>query len=72
MAQMWMAVLVAPALMIVALALHHLEGTLDRYKRPRDASSHIPGEPLQRRPLDNLGPTPPSPRRPPRAAPTLP
>lgn len=71
-AEMWTAILVAPALMVVALALHHLEVTLDRHNRSPGASAGAPRRSVDPTALTGRPSVPPSARRSPRAAPTLP
>jgi hypothetical protein len=70
--EMWAAILIAPALMIVALALHRLEATLERRERPREVSpGALPDVPVPRTRGDHRS-APPSGDSGPRAVPTLP
>jgi hypothetical protein len=70
--EMWAAILIAPALMIMALALHRLEATLERRERPREVppgalpdlpAPRIRGEHRSAPPVGDTGP---------RVVPTLP
>ena len=68
MIEMWVVILIAPALMIVALTLHRLEATLTR---PEPSPRVLPELPAQRISGDH-GAAPPSGDPGPRAVPTLP
>lgn len=75
MAHLWTAVLIAPALMVVVLALHQLEVSLDRRRRPRGERSRgeRPRTHQLPSPSGSLDGRPPSSSdRVPRAVPTLP
>ncbi len=67
MVEMWISILIAPALMVLAVALHHIEATLERPSRRRDVAPAPPAESPEPRPRSDRRP---SPR--PRASPTLP
>ena len=67
MIEMWISILIAPALMVLAVVLHHIEATLERPARRREVAPGPPPQAIEPRPRTDRRP---SPR--PRASPTLP
>ena len=72
MTEMWIAILIAPALMTMALVLHHLEASLVRPERRRDGPGGVVRTPPEATPVADDRPRPWSDHRGPRATPTLP